>query len=322
MNTSFYNIVCIADEAYAQHTAVMLASLFCHNPDLRFRVFLMTYTMSSETKKRLQEVVGEHGELHVLEDDYAQSGIMALKTETTSKSWNPIMYLKLLIPQKLPSDVERFLFLDVDMVINHDISELYHTDLRGNVLAACDDYKFQEAHRARLGLLPSELYVNSGVMVVDLKAWREQERHCPMIDFLKDYKDVLNNDQDGFAIYFRGEIMLLPNHWNVTTFYFEQVPRVLDKYLPEVDELRKNPYVIHFCEPVKPWFADCRHPYRHLYRKYLQMTPWRNVHFPYSSSRFKFEYWKNVAKYWLNRWGIRHESMAMVSLGRVFRQNI
>lgn len=313
---TFYNIVCIADEAYAQHTAVMLASLLGHNPALPFRIFLMTYTMSLETKERLQEVVRGHGELHVLEDDYVQSGIMALKTETTSKSWNPIMYLKLLIPQKLPRDVERFLFLDVDMVINHDISELYHTDLQGNVLAACDDYKFQAAHRCRLGLLSSELYVNSGVMVIDLKVWREKERQCPMLDFLKDYKEVLNNDQDGFAIYFRGKIMLLPNHWNVTTFYFEQEPRVLDKYLPEVERLRKNPYIIHFCEPIKPWFADCRHPYRHLYCKYLQMTPWRDYHFPYSTSRCTLKYWKNAAKYWLNRWGIRHEAMAMVRMER------
>ena len=309
-----YNIVCIADEAYAQHTAVMLTSLFSTNPDKQFRVFLMTYVMSQDTKVRLQEVVRGHGELNILEDDYKDSGINALKSETTDKAWNPIMYLKLLIPQKLPTDVERFLFLDVDMVINHDIDELYRTDLKGNIVAACDDYKFQEAHRLRLGLKDDELYVNSGVMVIYLKAWREKEKQCPMIDFLKAYKEVLNNDQDGFAIYFRGQIMLLPNKWNVTTFYFEQEPRILDKYLAEVDELRRNPYIIHFCEPIKPWFRDCKHPYRCLYRKYLRMTPWRNYRFQHFASPLSLKHWKDEAKYWLNRWGVRKEAMAMVRL--------
>ena len=309
-----YNIVCIADEAYAQHTAVMLTSLFSTNPDKQFRVFLMTYVMSQDTKVRLQEVVRGHGELNILEDDYKDSGINALKSETTDKAWNPIMYLKLLIPQKLPTDVERFLFLDVDMVINHDIDELYRTDLKGNIVAACDDYKFQEAHRLRLGLKDDELYVNSGVMVIDLKAWREKEKQCPMIDFLKAYKEVLNNDQDGFAIYFRGQIMLLPNKWNVTTFYFEQEPRIMPQYLPEVDELRRNPYIIHFCEPIKPWFRDCKHPYRCLYRKYLRMTPWRNYRFQHFASPFSLKHWKDEAKYWLNRWGVRKEAMAMVRL--------
>ena len=308
-----YNIVCIADEAYAQHTAVMLASLFAHNRDKLFRVFLMTYTMSSETKRRLGEVVNRHGELHILEDDYKESGIDALRTETTDKAWNPIMYLKLLIPQKLPQDVERFLFLDVDMVINHDIDELYRTDLNGNIVAACDDYKFQAAHRQRLGLKDDERYVNSGVMVIDLKAWREKEERCPMIDFLETYKEVLNNDQDGFAIYFRGQIMLLPNKWNVTTFYFEQEPRIMPQYLPEVEELRRNPYIIHFCEPIKPWYCDCKHPYHHLYRKYLLMTPWREYRFPCFVSPLSLIFWKDEMKYWLNRWGVRREAMAMVN---------
>lgn len=309
-----YNIVCIANEAYAQHTAVMLASLINQNLQKFFRIFLMTYTMSENTKQKLQQVVKGHGELHILEDDYTDSEIMALKSETSTKSWNSIMYLKLLIPQKLPTDVERFLFLDVDMIIYHNIEELYHTNLKGCILAACDDYKYQQAHRSRLGLKKTEEYINSGVMVVDLKAWREKEKQCPMIKFLEGYKEILNNDQDGFAIYFRGEIKLLPNKWNVTTFYFEQVPRILDKYLPEVNELRHHPFIIHFCEPIKPWFADCKHPYRYLYKKYLKQTPWVDYHFPFFIHPLSVKFWRNEAKYWLNRWNIRRDEMALVSL--------
>lgn len=309
-----YNIVCIANETYAQHTAVMLTSLFYLNPQKLFRVFLMTYSMTEDTKKKLQLVVEGHGKLYILEDNYATSEITNLKSETTTKSWNPIMYLKLLIPQKLPMDVERFLFLDVDMIINHDIEELYHIDLENFTLAACDDYKYQQAHRVRLGLKETEEYINSGVMVINLKTWREKEKRCPMIEFLKDYKEVLNNDQDGFAIYFRGEIKLLPNKWNVTTFYFEQSPRVLDKYLPEVNELRHHPFIIHFCEPIKPWFADCKHPYRYLYKMFLKQTPWANYRFPYFIHPRSVKFWRNEAKYWLNRWNIRRDEMTLVSL--------
>lgn len=309
-----YNIVCIANEAYAQHSAVMLTSLFHQNPQKSFRIFLMTNTMTENTKKRLKHVVESHGELYFLEDDYYNSGITMLKSETSTKSWNSIMYLKLLIPQKIPVDVERFLFLDVDMIINHDIDELYNTDLDGYILAACDDYKYQQAHRDRLGLKEIDEYINSGVMVIDLKAWREKEKQCPMIEFLEGYKDVLNNDQDGFALYFRGEIKLLPNKWNVTTFYFEQTPRILDKYLLEVNELRSQPYIIHFCEPIKPWFADCKHPYQNLYKKYLKQTPWSNYKFPFFMSPLSVKYWRSELKYWLNRCGIRKDEMNLISL--------
>lgn len=309
-----YNIVCIANDAYAQHAAVMLTSLFHQNPQKLFRVFLMTNTLSENTKKNLRHVVKSYGELYILEDDYDNSRIAMLKSGTSTKSWNPIMYLKLLIPQKLPIDVERFLFLDVDMIINHDIDELYNTDLDGYILAACDDYKYQQAHRDRLGLKEIDEYINSGVMVIDLKAWREKEKQCPMIEFLEGYKDVLNNDQDGFALYFRGEIKLLPNKWNVTTFYFEQTPRILDKYLSEVNELRSHPYIIHFCEPIKPWFADCKHPYQYLYKKYLKQTPWSDYKFPFFMSPLSVKFWKSELKYWLNRCSIRKDEMNLISL--------
>lgn len=270
--------------------------------------------MSEYTKLKLQNVIGDHGDLNIFEDDYTNLGIMTLKSETSTKSWNPIMYLKLLIPQKLPVDVERFLFLDVDIIINHDIDELYNTDLDGYILAACDDYKYQQSHRDRLGLKEIDEYINSGVMVIDLKAWREKEKQCQMINFLENYKEILNNDQDGFALYFRGEIKLLPNKWNVTTFYFEQTPRILDKYLSEVNELRRHPYIIHFCEPIKPWFADCKHPYQYLYKKYLKQTPWSDYKFPFFISPLSMTFWKNELKYWLNRNGIRKDAMNLISL--------
>lgn len=309
-----YNIACIADEAYAQHAAVMLTSLFKHNPKKLFRIFLMTNTITEETKMKLQNVVKAHGELHILEDNYTNSKILTLKSETSTKVWNPIMYLKLLLPQNLPTDVERLIFLDVDLVINHDISELYHTNLEGYTLAACDDYKYQQAHRDRLGLREIDKYINSGVMVIDLKAWREKEKRCPIINFLEQYKEILNNDQDGFAIYFRGEIKLLPNKWNVTTFYFEQTPRILDKYISELDELRHHPYIIHFCEPIKPWFIDCKHPYRFLYKKFLKLTPWSDSKFPFFTSPLSMRFWRNEIKYFFNRCGIRQDPMVLVSL--------
>lgn len=48
-----YNIICIIDESYAQHAAVMLTSLFYQNPKKLFRIFLMTDAITENTKKSL-----------------------------------------------------------------------------------------------------------------------------------------------------------------------------------------------------------------------------------------------------------------------------
>lgn len=306
-----YNIVCIADENYAQHAAVMLCSLLENNKEKTFHVFLMTYAMTENTQKRLHQLVEKYGsQLTIIEDDYEDASISMLKSATSTKAWNSIMYLKTLIPQYLPDDVNRFLFLDVDMVVRTDIATLYNTDLKGNVIAACEDYLYQQVHKDRLELHVEDYYINSGVMVVDLNLWRKMENQCLMAAFLKDNAHMLNNDQDVFALYFRNKIMLLPtNQWNATTFFFEQEPRVLDKYQPEVDTVRHNPYIVHFCEPIKPWFRECKHPYRNEYRKYLQMTPWKDYNYPSCKTVYGKPVWKYTLKYWLNRLGIRKDSM-------------
>lgn len=310
-----YNLLCIADENYAQHAAVMLCSLLETNRDKTFRVFLMTFQMQEETKRRLHEVVESRGsELTIIEDSYEHAGLESLKCDTGVKAWNPIMYLKLLIPQYVPQEVERFLFLDVDIVVNHDITPLYNIGLRGNILAACEDYEFCGVHKSRLGFPEDELYVNSGVMVVDLKAWRSKQAVQPMFEFLQERKDIIHDDQDAFALYCRGQIMLLPtNQWNATTFFFERRPRILPKYLPEVEAVRNTPYIIHFCEPIKPWFRECKHPYRKLYRKYLDMTPWRTRRLPPCGEAYGRPVWQYTVKYWLNAIGLREDEMMMIS---------
>lgn len=316
LDTELYNIVCIADENYAQHTAVMLCSLLESNKGKTFHVFLMTYAMTADTRQKLYQVIEGYGSLlTIIEDDYEKTSIATLKSETSTKAWNSIMYLKTLIPQYLPEGVNRFLFLDVDMIVRADIAPLYGMDLKGNVIAACEDYLYQQVHKDRLALKADDYYINSGVMVVDLCLWREMEKRYPMADFLRDNAHLLNNDQDVFALYFKNRIMLLPSsQWNATTFFFEQKPRVLDKYLPEVDAVRHNPYIVHFCEPIKPWFKECKHPYRNEYGKYLRMTPWKDYKYPSCKTVYGKPVWKYTLKYWLNRWRVLKTPIALINI--------
>ena len=45
----------------------------------------------------------------------------------------------------------------------------------------------------------------------------------------------------------------------------------------ELEEAIKNPFVIHYTDEFfnRPWFKNCTHPLRHLYIKYLSLTPWK-----------------------------------------------
>ena len=88
------------------------------------------------------------------------------------------------------------------------------------------------------------------------------------------------------ALYFRGMLKILPIRWNMVTFYFNRIPKIFPKYLPELQKAKRYPAIIHFAAPIKPWFRDSQHPYAYLYKKYLRIYAKTvgikvNLHFPY-----------------------------------------
>lgn len=302
-----YNVVIVADDGYIQHSAVMLCSLFESNKDKRFRIFLFTTDISKENESRLTELISKYSnELDIKR--ILLDGISDLPVGM----WTTFMYLKLFMPLELPANVERCLFLDGDMIIHDNIDTLYQWDLNGKVLAAAEDNPDGELHKKRLGLQSHDVYINSGVMVCDIKAWRAMEVERPIFDYTRLIASMIMNEQDVIAKYFVGKIDILPIRWNMVTHYFLRVPKIYDKYLLTLREARKHPGIIHFCAPVKPWFRDCNHPYGNLYRTYLSKTLWAGYKFPIYDKRGRIIKLKLAIKSLLDKTGIKLDPMALV----------
>lgn len=294
-----YNIVIVSNEGYIQHAAVMLVSLFTMNKDKHFVIYLLTDGITNATEDKLREVCDAHqADLKVI-----KCGIDNLGDFPVGQ-WNPIMYFKLLIPQLLPSTEKRCLFLDVDMVVHDDITSLYEWNLGDKVIAAAEDMPDCVAFKPRLGLKDTDLCINSGVMVCDLEKWRLMEQKQPIMAYATNIISIIVNEQDVLACYFRDKIALLPIRWNMTTIYFNRKPKIFLKYLPELEAAKRFPGIIHFAAPIKPWFKDCQHPYRKLYKKYLKLTPWRNYQFPICEQLSKWGRIKKTMRNWLNRNGM------------------
>lgn len=299
METKIYNIVCVSDENYIQHTAVMLCSLFENNTNKNFDIYLFTTGIKTDTKKSLQDLCMQY-HAKLICKTYSTNELSNLPVG----QWNTIMYFKLLIPQLLPSNTDRCLFLDVDMIINTDIAPLYDIDLNDATIAAAEDMPDCIKIKNRLGLKQTDVYINSGVMVCNLLKWRKKEKEQPIIKFTKSISNIITNEQDVIALYFKGEMKILPIKWNMTTFYFMRKPKIFDKYLPQLKETRKHPGIIHFACPIKPWFKDCQHPYKKLYKLYLHKTVWRNYRFPIFENLTLWGRTKRIIRNKLNKIGI------------------
>ena len=93
-----------------------------------------------------------------------------------SEKWPAEIYFRLLCPKYLPETLNRVLYLDCDILVRSSLEELYSTQLDGKPLAAVEDVLSPNIGMLEnLGMTGTSKYFNSGVLLIDLAAWRKSE---------------------------------------------------------------------------------------------------------------------------------------------------
>ena len=112
----------------------MLTSLFETNKGCRIRVFLLTNGISDDNQRRLECLCKAYGNsIEICQPDSQLSQYCDID-KLNSSNWSKMIYYKLFMPHILPLEVERCLFLDVDMVVVDNLNELYNIPLNPNAI--------------------------------------------------------------------------------------------------------------------------------------------------------------------------------------------
>lgn len=165
-------------------------------------------------------------------------------------------YYRLLIPIML-SEYDKCLYLDGDIICLTDIKELYDKELENNLLAAAMGAIIPFNAKLReetLGIPDARHYINAGVLVMNLKQMREENKTEEFLLLSK--KEFPCQDQDVLNISCYRRIKLLPLKYNVYSTAFNlSVEMLLERY--GADEIREafiSPSIIHYPgEYTKPW---------------------------------------------------------------------
>ncbi len=128
-----YNIAIAPNGIYVKYSLVLLESLFETNPEKYFRIFVMYNSLTKEEKELLQNFISSKGSItEFIYIDREKYKIFQWKERFSVET-----YFRLEIQDVLPNDVERVLYLDIDMIVDKDISELYALDFEDAYIAAC-----------------------------------------------------------------------------------------------------------------------------------------------------------------------------------------
>jgi len=192
-------------------------------------------------------------------------------------------YYRLAIPDLLVG-APKAIYLDADVVVHHDLGELWDVPCGGRPLLAVQDQGVRYVsgpygltnYRA-LGIPQEAKYFNAGVLVLDLEKWRQERLAETVVSYIEDHREHIRyHDQDGLNA-------ILWNRWGELDPRWNQMPQLLQVQDPndspfDIATHRRTvqgPYITHYASAEKPWQSGCNHPARDAFFVALQQTSYR-----------------------------------------------
>ncbi|WP_420348107.1 glycosyltransferase family 8 protein [Pelagibius sp.] len=260
------------DGSYSQHLAVTLVSLLENNPANAFDILAITLNMGGEDEAKLQRIVAGNSRVSLR---FQPFDIERYRHFRTDNHISHASYLRIFIPEILPADVERVLYLDCDLVVQADLAPLWASDLGGRTIGAVHNPFF--VRHGDLAMSPGADYFNAGVLLMDLARWRRLGATERLVRFIETHHAHLYaHDQDALNAVFEGDITELPPHWNFQTAMLWCEPEALSMSYRAFRELLLTPGIIHYTTPSKPWHFQNTHPHKDVYYQYLAKTPYHD----------------------------------------------
>ena len=278
------NIVFAADNNYAQHAAVAMVSLLKNtvNPAM-VQFYLIADELTADIKDKLVTTVNNLGsslEFVTVKDTDLKNGYV-------SGNLTRAAYFRLDIPNILPAQVHKVIYLDCDVIVRKDIAELWNTELGETPLAAVADFgilastaKLREKEE-HIGWTDSYSYFNSGVLILNLDQWRANNYSKKVLQ-LVETKKYRHHDQDALNEVFLGSWYQLPVKWNVIPPVYNMTLRVItnSKFRKEAVEALKDIAIVHYAGGYKPWQYFSQKGFNSLYYIYLEESAFKDATMP------------------------------------------
>ena len=180
---------------------------------------------SKDTLSRFIDRIGEAVQLEFVTVDPSVFG-----SATLGPGRSHMAYCRILLPHLL--DVPRLIYLDCDVLVFRDLSQLYDLQLSdGKVIAAVPDSETSclaedSPVMAKASHLPPEgAYFNSGVMLMNLNELRQQKFFERAVEFLNSWSGKYRfHDQSAINFLLHGQIERLPAEWNRPAWRFDAQP--------------------------------------------------------------------------------------------------
>lgn len=296
-------VVCASDDNYAMPLAVTAASIIKNlDPQRHLDLYVLDDGISNLNKDKIAKSIDLNRctlEWINTKGKFSNAATLGHISGTT--------YHRLLIPNLLPVEISKAIYLDCDIVVLSDIGKLWDIEIGQNSLLAVQEngcnvvsdelsfFKGLSSYK-ELGIPANWKYFNAGVLVLNLDKWRKDGITEKLIDYINKPRDFVMSlaDQEALNAVLWDQWGELDFKWNCmvrATKERNELVVALQKSIGALNEAKyvedfQNPYIKHFNEETKPW-RFYRHIDKKIFYKYLDLTSWAG---------WRYSAWKVLVK--------------------------
>lgn len=237
------------DNGYAPFLAVALNSAIKNsNKNRHYKAIVLHEGLSDENKKKLSSLQTDNFEIELTE---MKANFEALDDRMSNRLrcdyFTLTIYFRLFIPAMFPQ-YDKGIYIDSDVVCTTDLGKLFDIEIGDNFIGACNDLSIADipplvAYTENAVGVKKHEYINSGVLLMNLKKMRECDFEGHFLNLLNEYHfDSIAPDQDYLNAICNGKIYYLDESWD--TMPNDKKPELI----------KTN--VIHYNLFSKPWCYD------------------------------------------------------------------
>ena len=275
------NIVLCASDNYTMPCGVTICSICVNNREIPIKFYIITdNSFTEEHKDQLSALVSNYP-LKAIEFIFVKDEQVDLFLKHENTWWTRHVFYRLLSAKLLPNDVKRALYLDCDVIVRHSLESLWETDLTGKAVGCVPDgMEGVIEYYNRLGYTADKGYFNSGVLLMNLQYWRENNISEAFSSYIiENGKKLKHPDQDVLNVVLRDCKTVLQLTYNFqSAFLYKRKFHSFDytKYKEEIKIFSKDPVILHL-SGIRPWISGrIKHPYQEEFFKYRAMTIWKD----------------------------------------------
>ena len=250
------------DDGYMPFLAVALESLI-HNASKKYYYSIkVLYTnISEENKKKINKYSKDNFNIEFVDLNYY---IEKVKDKLYTRDYyTSTTYFRLFIANLYPQ-YHKAIYLDSDIIVLGDISELYNIELGDNLIGAAPDYViqttkvFQEYAEKVVGVNDYKNYFNAGILLMNLDQCRKSDFQNKFLYLLETIKFTVAQDQDYLNRLCKGRVKIIDGGWDRMPIANDDMP---------IEDIK----IIHYNLGDKPWHYD-NIRYQEFFWEYAKKT--------------------------------------------------